>query len=160
MTNDDTAAALAARELTLTRLIDVPRDKLYRCWTEPELLRQWFCPRPWTTPVVEVDVRNGGSNLIIMQGPNGEEIPNRGVYLEVVPNEKLVFTDAFTEAWKPSDKPFMTGIITFADEGGKTRYTATARHWSEEDRKTHEEMGFHEGWSKATDQLEELAATL
>jgi uncharacterized protein YndB with AHSA1/START domain len=160
MTNDDTAAALAARELTLTRLIDAPREVLYRCWTEPELMKQWFCPRPWTTPVVEVDVRNGGSSLIIMQGPNGEEMPNWGVYLEVVPNEKLVFTDAFTEAWKPSDKPFMTGIITFADEGGKTRYTAIARHWTDEDKKTHEAMGFHEGWGKATDQLEALARTL
>ena len=160
MTNDDTAAALAARELTLTRLIDAPREVLYRCWTEPELMKQWFCPRPWTPPVVEVDVRNGGSSLIIMQGPNGEEMPNRGVYLEVVPNEKLVFTDAFTEAWKPSDKPFMTGIITFADEGGKTRYTAIARHWTDEDKKTHEAMGFHEGWGKATDQLEALARTL
>lgn len=160
MTNDNTDAALAIRELSLTRLMDAPRATLYRCWTEPELMKQWFCPRPWTTPVIEVDVRSGGSNFILMQGPNGEEMPNRGVYLEVVPNEKLVFTDAYTEAWKPSAKPFMTGIITFADEGGKTRYTAIARHWSDEDKKTHEDMGFHEGWGKATDQLEALARTL
>lgn len=160
MTNDNTDAALAIRELSLTRLMDAPRATLYRCWTEPELMKQWFCPKPWTTPVIEVDVRSGGSNFILMQGPNGEEMPNRGVYLEVVPNEKLVFTDAYTEAWKPSAKPFMTGIITFADEGGKTRYTAIARHWSDEDKKTHEDMGFHEGWGKATDQLEALARTL
>ena len=160
MTNDNTDAALAIRELSLTRLIDAPRATLYRCWTEPELMKQWFCPRPWTTPVIEVDVRSGGSNFILMQGPDGEEMLNRGVYLEVVRNEKLVFTDAFTEAWKPSAKPFMTGIITFADEGGKTRYTAIARHWSDEDKKTHEDMGFHEGWGKATDQLEALARTL
>ena len=74
--------------------------------------------------------------------------------------KRIVFTDAYTEAWVPSEKPFMTGIITFEDEGGKTRYTARVRHWSAEDRKKHEEMGFHEGWSKATDQLVELVATL
>lgn len=160
MTTDATSAATATRELKLTRLIDVPREKLYRCWTEADLMKQWFTPRPWTTPVVEVDVRPGGSSLIIMQGPEGQEHPNKGVFLEVVPNAKLVFTDAFTEAWLPSDKPFMTATITFEDEAGKTRYTAIARHWTEADRKAHEEMGFHEGWGKAADQLEALARTL
>ena len=150
----------AEHELVLTRLIDVPRDKLYRCWTEPELLKQWFAPKPLTTPVAETDVRSGGSSLIVMKMPDGSEMPNRGVYLEVVPNEKLVFTDAFTEAWTPSAKPFMTGILTFEDEGGKTRYTARVRHWTKEDKEMHENMGFHQGWGICTDQLAALAATL
>lgn len=96
-----------------------------------------------------------------MNGPNGEVMPQPGVYLEVVPNQKIVFTDAFTEAWKPSDKPFMVGIVTFEDLGdGKTRYRAVARHWTVEDKAAHEQMGFHEGWGVATDQLTALAKTL
>ncbi|MBX9738537.1 MAG: SRPBCC family protein [Beijerinckiaceae bacterium] len=149
-----------SRELMLTRIIDVAPEKLYRAWTEPELLKQWFTPRPFTTPVVEIDVRPGGSSYILMRGPDGVEFPNRGIYLEVEPNRRLVFTDAFTSAWQPSEKPFMTGVITFEDLGGKTRYTAIARHWSIADREAHEQMGFHEGWGKATDQLAALTATL
>jgi uncharacterized protein YndB with AHSA1/START domain len=148
------------RELVLTRLIDAPRAKLFRCWTEPELLKQWFVPAPWTIARVESDVRPGGSSLIVMRDPEGNEYPNPGIYLEVVKDEKLVFTDAYTSAWQPSEKPFMTAIVTFEDEAGKTRYTARALHWTPEDRKTHEEMGFHEGWGICADQLAALAAKI
>ncbi len=150
-----------SHNLLLQRVIDLPREKLWRCWTEPELLKQWFCPRPWGVARAELDVRAGGSCHITMLSPEGEEFPNPGVYLEVIPNERLVFTDAYTRAWEPSAKPFMTGVITFEDLGdGRTSYIATAKHWNAEDKKQHEEMGFHEGWGKATDQLTELAATL
>jgi uncharacterized protein YndB with AHSA1/START domain len=104
-----------------------------------------------------MDVRPGGSSLVVMRGPDGNEFPNPGVILEVVKNEKLVFTDAYAKAWEPSAKPFMTAIITFADEGGKTRYTARALHWTAADRKTHEDMGFHRGWGQCADQLAALA---
>lgn len=144
------------RELTLTRLIDAPASKLFDAWTKPELLMQWFCPKPWTVSSAQLDVRPGGSNVIVMRSPEGQEFPNRGVYLEVVKNRRLVITDAYTTAWEPSEKPFMTAIITFEETDGKTKYTALVRHWSEADRKQHEEMGFHEGWGKATDQLEAL----
>ena len=147
-------------ELTLTRLIDAPREKVYRAWTEPELMKRWFAPLPFTTPAVEVDLRPGGANCIVMRDPDGKDYPNRGVYLEVVENEKLVVTDAYTSAWVPSGKPFMTLVLTFEDEGGKTRYTARVLHWTEADRKAHEDMGFHQGWSQCTDQLEALVATL
>ena len=148
------------RELVLTRLIDAPRDKVYRAWTDPELFKQWFAPRPLTTAAAELDVRPGGANRVVMRTPDGQEMPGRGVYLEVVENEKLVFTDAYQSAWAPSEKPFMTVIVTFEEEGGKTRYTARVRHWSEADRKIHEEMGFHRGWAQCADQLAELAAKL
>lgn len=148
-----------ARELTLTRIIDTPPAVVFDAWTKPELLMKWFCPKPWLVSSAELDVRPGGSSIIVMRSPEGEEFPNSGVYLEVVKNEKLVFTDAYTKAWEPSEKPFMTGIITFEEDSGKTKYTALVRHWSEADRKQHEEMGFHEGWSKATDQLVELVTT-
>ena len=150
----------AHHELSLTRLIDAPREKLFRCWTEPALIVQWFTPPPWKTTLAEVDVRAGGSSCIVMQGADGTEMPNRGVYLEVVKNEKLVFTDAYTSAWVPSCKAFFTCVLTFEDEGGKTRYTARALHWTAEDRQSHLDMGFYEGWGVSTDQLAALAATL
>ncbi|WP_428670326.1 SRPBCC family protein [Reyranella sp.] len=156
-----TATPKSDRELVLTRLIDVPREKLWRCWTEPELMVQWFTPAPWKTIHAETDVRPGGSSYVVMQGPDGTEMPNRGVYLEVIENEKLVFTDAYTSAWEPSGKPFFTGILTFEDAGnGQTRYTARALHWTRENRETHEKMGFHEGWGLAADQMIALARTL
>jgi len=157
MTTDKPASD---RELVLTRLIDAPREKLFRCWTEPALIKQWFAPAPWTTTRAEMGLRPGGSSLIVMRSPEGQEFPNPGVVLEVVKNEKLVFTDAYSKAWEPSAKPFMTAIITFADEGGKTRYTARALHWTAEDRKTHEDMGFHQGWGQCADQLAALAAKI
>ena len=150
----------AVHELSITRHIDAPRHIVWRCWTEPDLIKEWFTPRPWTTPVVELDLRPGGASRMIFRGPEGEEFPNSGVYLEVVPEERLVFTDAYVEAWVPSGKPFMTAIVTFADEDGGTRYTARVLHWSAEDKTSHEERGFHVGWGKATDQLSALAERL
>lgn len=149
----------AERELVLERLFDAPREKVFRAWTEPKLLKQWFAPLPWTTPGAALDVRPGGQSLIVMRDPEGNDHPGHGVYLEVVENEKLVFTDAFTAAWEPSEKPFMLAIITFEDADGdpqRTRYAARVRHWSIEDRGTHEEMGFHAGWGRCADQLAEL----
>ena len=111
---------LSDRELALTRIFDAPPEKVFRAWTEPDLLTQWFAPLPWTTPRAELDVRPGGVNLIVMRSPEGDEYPNRGVYLEVVKNERLVFTDAYTCAWAPSEQPFMTVVITFEDLGGNS----------------------------------------
>src|SRR5271165_6679923 len=134
------------RDLLLTRIIDAPRARIFKAWTDPELLKKWFAPAPFTTPVVETDVRPGGSTLIVMRGPDGTEVPNRGVYLEVVENQRLVFTNAYTQAWEPADKPFMTVILTFEENAGSTNYTALVRHWSIADREMHEQMGFHVGW--------------
>jgi uncharacterized protein YndB with AHSA1/START domain len=156
-----TATPASDRELVLTRLIDVPREKLWRCWTEPKLMLQWFTPAPWKTIHAETDVRPGGASYVVMQGPDGTEMPNRGVYLEVIKNEKLVFTDAYTSAWEPSENPFFTCILTFEDAGnGHTRYTARALHWTRENLEAHEKMGFHQGWGIATDQMAALAKTL
>lgn len=156
-----TADFPADRELVLTRLIDAPREKVFRCWTEPELLKQWFAPKPWTTPFAELDVRPGGGNQITMRSPEGQDMDCPGVYLEVVPNEKLVFTDAFGGGWAPRDgHPFMLAVLTFEDEGGKTRYTARVRHWTTEDAQRHAGMGFHQGWGICAEQLEAVAKTL
>ena len=163
MSATDSLTAPAAdddRELVLTRIVDAPADKLFRGWTEPELMKQWFAPKPFTVPVAETDVRPGGSSYVVMKDQDGNEYPNRGVYLDVVPGKKIVFTDAFDSAWTPSAKPFFVGTVTFEDlGGGKTRYTATARHWTVEDKQAHEQMGFHEGWGLCLDQLVELTKT-
>jgi len=148
-------------EMTLTRLLDAPAEKLFRCWTTPELIKQWFARKPYATSVAEVDLRPGGASNVVMKSPEGQEIPCPGQYLEVVPNRKIVFTDAFTGDWQPRDgAPFMVATITFEPEGGKTRYTATVRHWSEADRRKHEEMGFYPGWGLCAEQLEALARTI
>lgn len=149
------------RELVISRIIDASREKLFRAWTNPELIKRWFAPAPWTTSDAEVDVRPGGGSRIVMRDPQGNEFPSQGVFLEVVPNERLVFTDAFTQGWEPSAQPFFTCTLTFEDAAdGKTKYTARARHWSVADRETHEKMGFHDGWGLCTEQLEALARTI
>jgi len=147
----------AQYELVLVREFDAPREKIFKAWTDPVLMKEWFVPRPWSIADAQIDARPGGSNLIVMRSPEGQEFPNRGVYLEIVENEKIVFTDAFTSSWVPSEKPFFVGIILLEDLGnGRTKYTAKARHWTAADKEQHEQMGFHEGWGKCADQLAEL----
>lgn len=148
-------------DLVLERTIAAPADVLYRCYTEPDLVCEWFCPKPWAVTEAKLDLRPGGGTYHRMRGPDGEDVPLHGQYLEVVPGRRVVTTDAFIGDWVPSEKPFMTAVVTFQDLGdGTTLYRAIARHWNEEDRKNHEAMGFHEGWGKAAEQLEELARSI
>jgi uncharacterized protein YndB with AHSA1/START domain len=156
MTTFKSTTLADGRDLTLTRIFHAPRAKVFKAWTDPALLKQWFAPSPWTTPVAEMDVRPGGSSLMVMRGPDGMESLNRGVYLDVVENERLVFTNAYTEAWEPSERPFMTVVLSFEDEAGGTRYTARVRHWTVADREAHETMGFHQGWVACAEQLAAL----
>lgn len=148
-------------QLVLDRIINAPRAAIWRCWTEPVLLEQWFCPRPWYVTDAVLDLRPGGEFSTTMHGPQGEEIRNTGVCLEVIERRKLVFTDAFTPGWCPAGRPFMAAEVSLDDDGdGGTRYIARAMHWNEETMKEHEAMGFHPGWNAAADQLEALAQTL
>ncbi|MES2981071.1 MAG: SRPBCC domain-containing protein [Verrucomicrobiota bacterium] len=150
------ALAPGALDLVFRRIIDAPSEKVFQCWTDPEMIVKWFTPPPYKTVSAQLDVRPGGKTFIMMLSPDGTELPHPGVYLEVIPNKRLVITDAYTEAWKPSAKPFTTIDLHFEDLCGKTKYTAIVRHWTIEDMKAHQEMGFHAGWGKATDQLEAL----
>ena len=143
-----------ARDLVLVREFDATPDKVYRAWTDPAVLTQWFTLGTWRAAKAELDVRPGGSSLVTMRGPDGAEFPNRDVYLEVVPNKRLVLTDAYTSAWVPSEQPFMTVTLTFDElPGSRTRYTARVSHWTVADREKHEEMGFHQNWPIAAEQL-------
>lgn len=140
-------------DLVLERVIDVPPELVWRAWTEPEHLKVWFCPKPWSVSHCEIDLRPGGKFNTTMCSPEGDQHPSSGCFLEVVPVERLVFTDALLPGYRPAEKPFMTAIITLKPEAGGTRYTAVALHNSEEARKQHEDMGFEQGWGAALDQL-------
>ena len=85
--------------LTLDRVLDAPVEKLWRCWVEPGLLKQWFCPRPWYVSDVRMDLRPGGEFTSVMHGPSGESFVNAGVFLEVEPRRRLVSTDALLPGW-------------------------------------------------------------
>lgn len=144
-------------DLSITRLIDAPVDAVWRAWTEH--LAEWFCPRPWTVEVLAMELVPGGRSAMVMRGPAGEENALEGVYLEVVPQRRIVSTDAFAAGWAPQG-PFMVRIDEFAEEDGKTRFTATARHWSAETKASHAAMGFEPGWNASIDQLEDVAKRL
>ena len=147
-------------DLTLTRLIDAPRALVWKAWTDPEHLKKWWAPAPLTTPECEMDLRPGGVLRTLMRAPDGTEYPTQGIFLELVENERLVFTDALEPGYRPAQNPFFTAIITLEEHKGKTRYTARALHKNDADREKHERMGFHEGWGKCLDQLVALVARL
>ena len=147
-------------DLTFTRRLKAPRALLWECWTTPEHIRKFFVPRPHSIEACEIDLRVGGRFNTTMN-VDGTLMENEGVLLEIVEMERLVFTDSYSEGWKPAADPFMTAIVDFADDGdGGTIYTATARHRSADARKIHEDMGFHDGWGTVATQLEEYARTL
>ena len=153
--------AKADLDLIIERVFEAPPVRVFRAWTTPDILMQWWCPKPWRTTACDLDPRAGGRFNTVMEGPAGEVHDNRGIYLEIVPNQRIIFTDAFTEGYAPVGTPFMVGVIAFEDLGdGRTRYTGRACHWSAEDKTRHEAMGFHEGWGAAADQLAALLPTL
>jgi uncharacterized protein YndB with AHSA1/START domain len=140
-------------DLVLTRVVAATPEQLYRGWTEPALMKQWFAPKPWSVANVVADVRPGGGSRIVMRSPEGQEFPSEGCYLEVVPNRRLVFTDALLSGYRPSGQAFFTCVLTLDPTPAGTRYTAVAMHANAEDKKKHEEMGFHTGWGTCLDQL-------
>ena len=141
-------------ELVVTRSIAAHPATVYQVWTTR--MTEWFCPKPWQTTLAAWDYRPGGRTRTVMRSPEGQEMPMEGVILEVVPEQKIVFTDAFTAGWVPNEA-FMLAIATFEPDGEGTRYTARVRHWSAVAREKHEAMGFHQGWGTVADQLAALA---
>ena len=141
-------------ELSIERYIDAPPVTVFKVWTER--LEEWWAPKPWTTKIIEQDLRPGGRSAMIMSGPDGASSPMEGVILEVVPNKSIVFTNAFTAGWIPQT-PFMVGFFSFAPEGAGTRYRAGSRHWDQAAHQQHEAMGFTAGWTIVANQLAALA---
>jgi len=147
--------------LEIERVINAPRGAVWRCWTEPALLKQWYCPKPWSVPEADFDLRPGGRMNTVMQGPEGERIENRGIWLEVVEGEGLTFTDAYTEGFVPCENAFMTGFVRLSDApNDATRVVWGARHVREADKRKHLDMGFEQGWTAASAQLADLAASI
>lgn len=144
-------------ELVLTRTIEASPDRVYRIWTTR--FPDWWGPHGMTTPHYEMDLRPGGVFRTVMRAPDGTEFRTRGVFLEIVPNERIVFTDAFDPGWRPHPGIFFTAVTTFEPlEGDCTRYTARALHWTREARDRHEAMGFRHGWGESIDRLATLAS--
>ena len=149
-------------DLLLERIVDVPCELVWDAWTQPEQLKKWFTPAPWTTVDCEIDLRPGGLFRTLMRTPEGEEFPSVGCYLEVMENRKLSWTSVLGPGYRPATLPTdesscealaMTAVITLEPHGTGTKYTALVLHADEASRKRHEDMGFHEGWSTALDQL-------
>jgi len=149
-----------ALDLRIERVIGIPRALVWRCWTEPELLMRWFCPRPWVVSECKIDLRPGGRFFTVMRSPEGQTFPGDGCFLEVVPERRLVFTDALQPHWRPAPESMMTGVLELSNVAGGTHYRASALHATAESRQAHANMGFEKGWNAALDQLIEVASTL
>ena len=141
-------------ELSVERYIAAPPATVWEIMTKRQT--EWWCPRPWRTEIIEQDWRAGGRAAMVMKGPDGEEHPQEGVFLEVVPGRRFVTTDSFAAGWIPT-KPFMVGGWEIEPEGEGTRYRAWCRHWDEDTMKSHADMGFEDGWRVCADQLAEIA---
>jgi uncharacterized protein YndB with AHSA1/START domain len=150
-----------SRDLVISRVLRAPRAALWRAWSDPALLKEWWCPKPWTTEVLAFDLQPGGAFHTVMRGPDGGVSDNPGSFLEVVPQARLVMTSMLTGGWRPA-KPWLgfTAIITMADEGSGSRYTATVMHPDDATRDQHEKLGFFDGWNTCITQLDDFALTL
>ena len=144
-------------ELSVTRLIAAPPVKVWDVMANQQ--EKWWCPKPWRAEFDKLEKRPGGVSLVTMYGPDGEVNPHNGTILAWDEGKRFAMTDAIKPDLMP-DGPFMLGIWTIepaeVDGGDGTRYTACARHWSEETMKHHAEMGFAEGWGTCADQLKAL----
>jgi uncharacterized protein YndB with AHSA1/START domain len=150
-------------DLGFERLVDLPASLIWRAWTEPELIKQWFCPLPWTTVGCELDLRLGGIFHTTMRSPEGEEFPNLGCFLEIIHERQLTWTNALLANFRPNLAPALPGpddsafsftaTIILETQTAGTLYKALVRHGRETDRQKHEAMGFREGWGIALDQL-------
>ena len=154
----------AELDLSFTRIVDVPREKIWAAWTTPAKLLPWFCPLPWKTVECEIDLRPGGKFYTVMQSPEGQRFPNVGCYLEIIENQKLSWTNALEPGYRPVNPPqaspghecaefLMTASIMLETVAGGTKYTALVQHANKQARTKHEQMGFKEGWSACLDQL-------
>jgi uncharacterized protein YndB with AHSA1/START domain len=150
-------------DLVLERTIPVSPERVWAAWTQPELMVQWFTPAPWKTVSCDVELRPGGRFYITMESPEGEQFPNNGCILQAIPNRLLVWTSVMGEGFRPvvpsngaGDLPFTATVSLESVANGRTRYTASVIHADVEGRTRHAEMGFHEGWGAALDQLVSL----
>lgn len=140
-------------EFTIVRVFDAPREAVWRAWTEPEQFAQWFGPRGISTPVdkLHMDLRPGGAaSLVMVDDASGQEYPNTGTYLEVVPPERLVWADD----GMPDGSGAGTVTVTLRDLGDKTELTLHAVSEFTDTMRAQAETG----WGSTFDKLAELLA--
>lgn len=143
------AADLKARpSLVLNRSYSVAPEKVWRAWTDPQAMKQWFKPdASWTVPVAEADVRVGGRYRILMRDPQGQEFDLTGTYREVVPNRRLVMTWSWSN--QPGEESLVTVTLRPAGKGESTELELRHEGYLDmENEPTHQE-----GWNGALDQL-------
>jgi uncharacterized protein YndB with AHSA1/START domain len=158
-----TGFQIAGREITITRVLNAPCELVFRAFTDPEHLMRWWGPSQWPVAVCTVDLRPGGKWLYCMKSrETGDEAWGLGLYSEVIPPERIVYTDAFCDAEGNINSELPTSQITmnFANEAGKTRVTMTTLYGTEADLQTVVQMGMIEGISETLGQLEALLAEL
>ena len=159
---NDSTDAQSEREIVITRVFRAPRELVFKAWTDPKHVAQWWGPKGFTTRVTELDLRLGGKWRYVMIGPDGTEYPAKGVFREIVPLERIVASDEFDEGFeKVMNADLPRGMVTtavFEDLGTNTKLTLRIMHESAEDRRKHEEMGVIEGWNSSFDCLDELLA--
>ena len=147
-------------DLYFERIVDVPAHRVWQAWTTPELLKQWFTPRPWRTTDCEIDLRPGGIFKTVMAGPEGQEFSGSGCFLEIIENKKLVWTSAMGPGYRPNITPegafLFTAVITLEDQGDQTKYSALVIHADEESCQKHKAMGFEGGCGSALTQMVEM----
>lgn len=154
-----------SQDLVISRLLHAPRALLWQAWTDPKMLKEWWCPKPWATEVLAFDLRPGGAFHTLMKGPDGGVSDNPGSFLEIVPQERIVFTSALLAGWRPGT-PWLnfSAVISMADEGSDeaqgTRYIAKVMHPDKATKDRHEALGFFGGWNICIDQLEAFALQL
>jgi uncharacterized protein YndB with AHSA1/START domain len=143
-------------DLELIRHVPVSSTAVFAAWTNPESVKQWFAPRPYAITLCEIDLRPGGGFRTAMNSPEGEQLfDSTGCYLEIVPDERLVWTSALTTGYRPQpDQMPFTAILELQSDGsGGCHYRAVAVHQDPEARIQHAEMGFHDGWGTVVDQM-------
>lgn len=154
-TMNDPDAQTSELGLVITRLFDAPRELVFKAWTEPERVAQWWGPRGFTSDVRQLDVRPGGEIIIQMSAPDGGVYPLKGVYQEIVAPERIVFITKTLEDESGNPQLEVINIVTFTDLGGKTRLTLQARVVKSTPEAAGLLEGMEEGWVQAFDRLAE-----
>ncbi|BAH37124.1 MAG TPA: polyketide cyclase [Gemmatimonas aurantiaca] len=147
-----------AFDFAIERFIDAPPRLVWEALTKPEHIKEWYMPRQWGRVVrTELELRPGGAFSIDIAVGEGQEVPNLGCVLDVVPNERLVWTSMLFPGYRPAvfDDIPITAVMTLKAEGSGTRYVFTALHRSEADLQTNQTSGFYEGTKIAVEQFVE-----
>lgn len=154
------------RDLVVERHLKAPPALVWRCWSDPKLLCQWYMPQPWKLAAAEIELRPGGRFHLLAEGPDGQQFPNEGAILLAEPERKLVFTDLMTRDFSPVAKvsddfgPAFTAVMTFEPSGSGTLYRSGARHSSAADCSKNAEIGWTEGTKVTSEQLATLSESL